>query len=62
MYTTHLYIQAKGDDIKITSQKKRSGSATAVTNYLELQFPTKLGISLHDVTPALREVRDYCKL
>ncbi len=26
------------------------------TNYLELQFPTKEGISLHDITPQLRQV------
>jgi hypothetical protein len=50
--------QGTGDRVKILRQSKGEGAAGAggVTSYLELQFPTKEGISLHDITPQLRQV------
>ena len=57
MHDLCIHIQST-DAIKITNLRKSSGTATSVTNYMELNFQTKLGISLHDITPSLREVSE----
>lgn len=48
--------QGTGDRVRVVRQQQSGAAAAGVTSYLEMQFPTKEGISLHDITPQLRQV------
>lgn len=42
--------------MRVLKHHQSSATAAGVTSYLEIQLPTKEGISLHDITPQLRQV------
>jgi hypothetical protein len=42
--------------VRVLRHQQSNSAAAGVTSYLEIQLPTKEGISLHDITPQLRQV------
>lgn len=55
--TSTARSQGTGDRVRILRHQQSEHSAAAgVTSYMEIQLPTKEGISLHDITPQLRQV------
>lgn len=53
-------MQGTGDRVRVVRHSQSDSAAAAgVTSYLEIQLPTKEGISLHDITPQLRQARFY---
>lgn len=57
-FKLRAHTQGTGDKVRVLKHQQSDHSAAAsVTSYLEIQLPTKEGISLHDITPQLRQVR-----
>lgn len=56
MHSKTKTLQGTGDRVRVVRQQQSSAAAAGVTSYLEIQLPTKEGISLHDITPQLRQV------